>query len=323
MLSFNVQLTFDSFPSPQRHINTLSISTVPSLLTSSIIMEAAFWIWTQKYCSSPLRSNVWSDSSRSYSHCHEQLHSVQETMFYQDNTYPHLSPQSLDRILRIRALVDHAAEDLTRALTHPDAIGQMSPRTIKGKGKGRPPHPTPPHPTDDPHTGVHQDDLIYTPSNINAATSPDTHDPIPLAIDQQQQSTITSPRTSPPPTIPPTDMSAHVPHNAPSTQTFADTVASQPPFTTRPKGFGRSAPPPLAHDRYHCKHAANAYPFPPRPVNLSPSPQSCDLQQVTVSAYAFADLPSPPTPPSTTTRPPCAIYQQSDCTLRPTTGSAP
>ena len=53
-------------------------------------------------------------------HSREHLHSLQQTMYFDDAIYPHLAQPLLDRILRIRALVDHAAADLTAALGHID-----------------------------------------------------------------------------------------------------------------------------------------------------------------------------------------------------------
>ena len=52
---------------------------------------------------------------------------------------PTFEPALLDRILRVRALVDHAADDLTAALAHIEAITQDSPKLAQGKSKGEKP----------------------------------------------------------------------------------------------------------------------------------------------------------------------------------------
>ena len=80
-------------------------------------------------------------------------------MYFDGSIYPHLPQPLLDRIPRIRALVDHATADLTAALGHIDAISQLSPRQLKGKGKRIPPVPR--DPADDPITGTSQADLIH------------------------------------------------------------------------------------------------------------------------------------------------------------------
>ena len=85
---------------------------------------------------------------------------------------PHLPHPLLDRILRIRALVNHAADDLTAALDHIEAIGRFSPRQLKGKGTGKPTDTS--EPTDDATTGIPQGELIhpYTPPQTMALPTP-------------------------------------------------------------------------------------------------------------------------------------------------------
>ena len=119
-------------------------------------MEAAFWHWAHNTPAAHLYGNYTSQHSFRLGlyHSREQLHSLQQTMYFDDSIYPHLPQPLLDRILWIRALVNHATVDLTAALGHIDAISQMSPRQLKGKGKGIPPVPS--DPADDPITGTSQ-----------------------------------------------------------------------------------------------------------------------------------------------------------------------
>ena len=76
-------------------------------------MEAAFWHWTHNTPAAHLYGIY--DSQHSFRlglyHSREHLHSLQQTMYFDDAIYPHL-PQW------VRALVDHATADLTAALGH-------------------------------------------------------------------------------------------------------------------------------------------------------------------------------------------------------------
>ena len=82
----------------------------------------------------------------------------------------------------------------THAMSHLEAIGQLSPRTLKGKG------PVLPDPLDDPITGVPQSDLIYIPppprsTSIPEATPATTGNTPPLP-DNRQHSPQSTPSTS-------------------------------------------------------------------------------------------------------------------------------
>ena len=103
-------------------------------------MEAAFRHWTHNTPAAHLYGIYASQHSLRLGlhHSREQLHSPQQTMYFDDSIYPHLSQPLLGRILRIRALVDHATDDLTAALGHVEATG---------KGKGT--QPIPPDPADE------------------------------------------------------------------------------------------------------------------------------------------------------------------------------
>ena len=83
-------------------------------------------------------------------------------MYFDENIYPHLPPALLDRILRVRALVNHATDDLTAALDHIEAIGRFSPDQLKGKGKGKTPDPTD---LNHKHSPKRPFSPIYTPTN--------------------------------------------------------------------------------------------------------------------------------------------------------------
>ena len=157
-------------------------------------------------------------------------------MYFDGSIYPHLPKPLLERILRIRALVDHATDDLTAALGHMEAISQMSPRLIKGKGKGT--QPSPPDTADDPITSVSQADLIHP--------NP-THTP---QQDSTQQDTTPQNTTNTP--HDPTNTS--IPPPTSSTLTLSDNLQ-------------RLAPAPRPHQSYTCMRAANS-----RPINLFPSP---------------------------------------------------
>ena len=133
-------------------------------------------------------------------HCREQLHTIQESVFFQDSIHPHLSPPLLSLVLRIRTLVKHAREDITHALVQVEAIGQLSPRTFKGKGRSTP--PTLPRPTDDPIAAVPQPELMYL-----HATSPTHHHPTHAPTDHHQPphpstQILTTPQTAPLPFLP-------------------------------------------------------------------------------------------------------------------------
>ena len=171
-------------------------------------------------------------------------------MYFDDSVYPHLPQPLLDRVLRIRALVDHATEDLTAALGHIDAISQMSPRLLKGKGKGVPPTPT-------DSTNVSQTDLIHSCPNL------------PTQSDMTTAPQDTTTTTTQPPTTP----------------DFPHTIHTSPaPILT--DNIKRFAPAPRPHPYYTCTRSANSCVSPPRPINLFPSPpprttpQQCDPTQV-------------------------------------------
>ena len=148
-------------------------------------------------------------------------------MYFDGSIYPHLPQPLLERILRIRALVDHATDDLTAALGHMEAISQMSPRLIKGKGKGA--QPSPPDTADDPITSVSQADLIHP--------NP-THTP---QQDSTQQDTTPQNTTNTP--HDPTNTS--IPPPTSSTITLSDNLQ-------------RLAPAPRPHQSYTCMRAANS-----------------------------------------------------------------
>ena len=216
-------------------------------------MEAAFWSWTHDTPAAHIYGVYTSQHScrTTIYHTREQLHSLQQTMYFDENIYPHLPPALLDRILRVRALVNHATDDLTAALDHIEAIGRFPPDQLKGKGKGQSKSKTydPTELTDDPTTSIHQSDLIhpYTPPQ-----------------------TMAPPRTTPPPVI----------HTA--TLEHSQQIASQQNATP---DFPHAALAPKPS--YTCMHSANSCISPPRPVNLFPTqpsqhifPQQCDPTQV-------------------------------------------
>ena len=216
-------------------------------------MEAAFWSWTQGTPAAHIYGVYTSQHSCRTSICHsrEQLHSLQQTMYFDETIYPHLPQPLLDRILRIRALVNHAADDLTAALDHLEAIGQFSPRQLKGKGKGKSTDTS--DLTDDPTTGIPQSELIhpYTPPQTMAQAYT-TPPPLTSNTPSQEQ---------PPPITPQTAVTPDFPH--------AITTAPSPQQT------------------YTCVRSANSCISPPRPVNLFPtnppphaSTQQCDPTQV-------------------------------------------
>ena len=146
-----------SLPSPalSSHFNTneRSVTVLSFLRPSYFNMEAAFWHWTHSTPAAHLYGLYISQNSIRHGlyHSREQLHSLQQTMYFDDSIYQ-LPQPLLERILRIRSLINHATDDLTAAPGHIEAIGNMSPRLIKGKGKGVP--PTPPETTDDPVTST-------------------------------------------------------------------------------------------------------------------------------------------------------------------------
>ena len=218
-------------------------------------MEAAFWSWTHDTPAAHISGVYTSQHScrTTIYHTREQLHSLQQTMYFDENIYPHLPPALLDRILRVRALVNHATDDLTAALDHIEAIGRFPPDQLKGKGKGQGKSKSKTYDhtelTDDPTTSIHQSDLIYP------FTPPQTMAP---------------PRTTPPPLT-------HTTTLEPSQQ-----VASQ---QTATPDFPHTALAPKPS--YTCMRSANSCISPPRPVNLFPTtpsqhtfPQQCDSTQV-------------------------------------------
>lgn len=193
-------------------------------------------------------------------HSREQLHPLQQTMYFDDAIYPQLPQPLLDRILRIRALIN------------------MSPRILKGKGKGTP--PTLPDPTDDPVTSIPQEDLIHPFPN---ATSPH---------DTTCQSTTT---------IPPQTSTTHSDSTAtalpPSTPDFP--LTTHTPHAPTPKGFGRYvAPAPTSQPHYTCMRAANSCISPPRPINLSLlhllTPPHTAVIRLKYTAYTFHYEDTPP-----------------------------
>ena len=216
-------------------------------------MEAAFWSWTQGTPAAHIYGVYTSQHScrTTTYHTREQLHSLQQTMYFDETIYPHLPPPLLDRILRIRALVNHAADDLTAALDHIEAIGHFSPSQLKGKGKGKSTDTS--DLTDDPTTSTLQSELIhpYTPPQAMAqpcTTSP----PIATNTTTQEHSQPITPQTA-------------------TTPDFQHTKATAPP--PRPT--------------YTCMRSANSCVSPPRPVNLFPTnppphttSQQCDPTQV-------------------------------------------
>ena len=160
-------------------------------------MEAAFWSWTQGTPAAHIYGVYTSQHScrTTIYHTREQLHSLQQTMYFDDTIYPHLPPPLLDRILRIRALVNHAADDLTAALDHIEAIGHFSPSQLKGKGKGKSTDTS--DLTDDPTTSILQSELIhpYTPPQAMAqpcTTSP----PVTTNTTTQEHSQPITPQTA-------------------------------------------------------------------------------------------------------------------------------
>ena len=218
-------------------------------------MEAAFWSWTHDTPAAHIYGIYTSQHScrTTIYHAREQLHSLQQTMYFDENIYPHLPPALLDRILRVRALVNHATDDLTAALDHIEAIGRFPPDQLKGKGKGQGKSKSKTYDhtelTDDPTTSIHQSDLIYP------FTPPQTMAP---------------PCTTPPPLT-------HTTTLEPSQQ-----VASQ---QTATPDFPHTAHAPKPS--YTCMRSANSCISPPRPVNLFPTtpsqhtfPQQCDSTQV-------------------------------------------
>ena len=199
-------------------------------------MEAAFWQWAHGTPAAHLYGVYTSQHSlrAGLYHSREQLHSLQQTMYFDETTCPHLPQPLLDRILRIRALVDHAADDLTAALGRIDAIGQLSPRRLKGKGEGTP--IVLPDPADDPITSITQTDLMHPYTSPQGTAQPHPAQP-PTTNITSHDSTQTN--TTPPPVTP----------------DFPQTQLQQ--FT---------APPPRPQQSYTCMRSANCCISPPRPV---------------------------------------------------------
>ena len=269
-------------------------------------MEAAFWSWTQGTPAHIYGVYTSQHSCRtSIYHSREQLHSLQQTMYFDETIYPHLPQPLLDRILRIRALVNHAADDLTAALDHLEAIGQFSPRQLKGKGKGKPTDTS--DLTDDPTTGIPQSELIHSYTPPQAMAQPYTTPP-PLTSN-------TPPQEQPPPITPQTAVTPDFPHT---------TTAAPAPRPT-----------------YTCMRSANSCISPPRPVNLFPtnppphtSTQQCDPTQVyniriPLQGHATLTAIGPPSaaPCSASNSAPTIYYVPTPTNIRPnhpeaTTGPA-
>ena len=257
-------------------------------------MEAAFWSWTQDTPAAHIYGVYTSQHScrTTIYHTREQLHSLQQTMYFDETTYPHLPPLLLDRILRIRALVNHAADDLTAALDHIEAIGHLSPSQLKGKGKGKSPDTS--DPTDDPTTSIIQSELIHPYTPPQAMTQPcATPPPVTTNITSHDHS---QPLTSPTATTP------DFPHTA---------LAPRPTYT--------------------CVRSANSCISPPRPVNLFPTnppphtlPQQCDPTQVyniriPIQGHATLTALGPITAPpsSTSNSTPTIYYMPTSTNIRP------
>ena len=219
-------------------------------------MEATFWTWAHNTPAAHLYGIYTSQHSFRLGlyHSREHLHSLQQTMYFDDAIYPHLAQPLLDRILRIRALVDHAAADLTAALGHIDAIGQLSPRQLKGKGRGTP--AVLPDPADDPVTSARQADLIH-PYTIPQDSAQQNPAQATTSIAPQDS---TRANTTSPPATPDVSHTQHHLHSA--------------------------APPPRPQQSYTCVRSANCCISPTRPVDLFPSTlpttssQQCDPTQV-------------------------------------------
>ena len=192
-------------------------------------MEAAFWSWTQGTPAAHIYGVYTSQHScrTSIYHSREQLHSLQQTMYFDETIYPHLPQPLLDRILRIRALVNHAADDLTAALDHIEAIGQFSPSQLKGKGKGKSTDTS--DLTDDPTTGIPQSELIHPYTPPQAMAQPYTTPP-PIT-------TNTTPQEQPPPITPQTAMTPDFPHTkatAPPPRPTYTCICAQPTAASHP-----------------------------------------------------------------------------------------
>ena len=139
-------------------------------------MEAAFWSWTQDTPAAHIYGVYTSQHScrTTIYHTREQLHSLQQTMYFDETTYPHLPPLLLDRILRIRALV-------------------------KGKGKS----PDTSDPTDDPTTSILQSELIHPYTPPQAMTQPcTTPPPVTTNITSHDHSQPLTPPTATTPDFP-------------------------------------------------------------------------------------------------------------------------
>ena len=153
----------------------------------------------------------------------------------------------------------------TAALGHVEAISQMSPRLIKGKGKGT--QPSPPDTADDPITNVSQADLIH-PYPTHTA-QPDSTPPI------SSQHNTTNPPPAPTNTSIPPKTTPDFPQTTHTTSTL-----------TLSDNLQRLAQAPRPHQSYTCMRAANSCVSPPRPINLFPSPsptttpQPCDPTQL-------------------------------------------
>ena len=206
------------------------------------------------------------------------------------------SPSTIvGRILRIRALVNHAADDLTAALDHIEAIGHLSPSQLKGKGKGKSPDTS--DLTDDPTTSILQSELIhpYTPPQAMAQPCT-TPPPVTTNITTRQHSQPITP-------------------HAATTPDFPHTKATAPP----PK------------PTYTCMRSANSCISPPRPVNLFPTnppphttPQQCDPTQVYniriplqghATLTAVGPISAPPSSTSNST--PTIYYMPTPTNIRP------
>ena len=226
-------------------------------------MEAAFWSWTHDTPAAHIYGVYTSQHScrTTIYHTREQLHSLQQTMYFDENIYPHLPPALLDRILRVRALVNHATDDLTAALDHIEAIGRFPPDQLKGKGKGQSKSKTydPTELTDDPTTSIHQSDLVHP------FTRPQTMAP---------------PRTTPPPVI----------HT--TTLEHSQQIASQQNATP---DFPHTALAPKPS--YTCMHSANSCIF--TPTTSKPLPYSTITTHFPTAMRPYPSLQHPHSPTGT------------------------
>ena len=196
-------------------------------------MEAAFWHWAHNTPAAHLYGIYTSQHSFRLGlyHSREQLHSLQQTMHFDDTIYPRLPQPLLDRILRIRALVDHATADLTAALGHIDAIGQLSPRQLKGKGKGTP--IVLPDPADDPTTSTTQAELIHPYTIPQDTTQQNPAQPTTTITPQDS----THANTTPPPVTPEFPHTQHHPQPSappPRPQQSSINLTYHPITTVRP-----------------------------------------------------------------------------------------